>query len=229
MKRLVILLCIVSIFIACKKQNNTSKEVMLKHPFGNVVILGNSITYAPANPSSGWNCNCGMAASALEKDYVHLLATKFKQQNINANVVAKNIAEFEINYLTYNFDTELKTYHDSKPDLLILRIGENVQSTFDSVEFAKRYQGLIAYMKTDNPQLKVLAVGSIWYLPNKDYINNIMSRYTPYISLAALGTDNSNFAFDMKNVSDGVKQHPGDKGMQAIADVIWKKVLTMTD
>lgn len=56
-----------------------------------------------------------------------------------------------------------------------------------------------------------------------------MSRYTPYISLATLGTDNSNFAFDMKNVSDGVKQHPGDKGMQAISDMIWKKVITMTN
>lgn len=227
MNRLFTLFCFILIASACKKQNNTSKEVMLEHPFTNVLILGNSITYTPANPSSGWNGNWGMAASALEKDYVHLLAAKFKRQSINANVTAKNIAEFEVNYMTYNFDTELKTYRDKKPDLLILRIGENVQSTFDSVEFAKRYQGLIAYMKTDNPQLKVLAVGSIWYLPNKDYINNIMSRYTPYISLAPLGTDNSNFAFDMQNVSDGVKQHPGDKGMQAISDVIWKKVLTM--
>lgn len=158
MKRFVILLFFILIAIACKKQNNTSKEVMLEHPFTNVLILGNSITYTPANPSSGWNGNWGMAASALEKDYVHLLAAKFKQQSINANVTAKNIAEFEVNYMTYNFDTELKTYRDNKPDLLILRIGENVQSTFDSVEFAKRYQGLIAYMKTGNPQLKVLAV-----------------------------------------------------------------------
>jgi hypothetical protein len=108
-----------------------------------------------------------------------------------------------------------------------LRIGENVQSTFDSVAFAKRYQSLIAYMKTGNPQLKVLAVGSFWSEPNKDYINNIMSRYSSYISLAPLSADFSNYAFDIKGVSDGVKQHPGDKGMQAIADMIWAKVVVM--
>ena len=228
MKKLLVLFCILLTAVACKK-NTPSKEAVLEHPFNNVVILGNSITYAPANPSIGWNANWGMAALAPEKDYVHLLTAKFKQQNTNAIINAKNIAEFEVNYATYDFDAQLKTYRDSKPDLLILRIGENVQSTFDSVLFTKRYQALIAYMKTDNPQLKVLAVGSFWSEPNKDYINNIMSRYTPYISLSSLSANGSNFAFDMQGVSDGVKQHPGDKGMQAIANMIWAKVVTMGD
>ncbi len=227
MKRIVTFLVLVSIVIACKKQNNTPKDALMEHPFSNILILGNSITYSPANPSIGWNGNWGMAASAPEKDYVHLLTAKFKEQGANAIVNAKNIAAFEVNYATYDFDTELKTYHDLKPDLLILRIGENVPSTFDSVVFAKRYQALIAYFKADNVQLKVLAVGSFWSQPNKDFINNIMVRYTPYISLASLSTNNSNFAFDMQNVSDGVKQHPGDKGMQGIADIIWEKVKTM--
>lgn len=229
MKKVIAFLVLLSVVIACKKGNNAAKEVVMGHPFTNVVILGNSITYAPQNPGIGWNANWGMAASAPEKDYVHLLAAKFKQQNSSANVSAKNVAEFEINYATYDFDAELKTYRDSKPDLLILRIGENVQSSFDSVLFAKRYQALIAYLKTDNPQLKVLAVGSFWSEPNKDYINNIMGRYTPYISLGSLSTDLSNYAFDRKGVSDGVKQHPGDKGMQAIADMIWAKVVTMNN
>lgn len=226
MKQLILLAFVLMAF-GCKKGNNASPAVVMQHPFSNVVILGNSITYAPANPSIGWNANWGMAASAPEKDYVHLLTAKFKQQNANANVSTKNIADFEVNYSTYDFDTELKSYRDNKPDLLILRIGENVQSTFDSMLFAKRYQALIAYMRTNNPQLKVLAVGSFWSEPNKDYINNIMGRYTPYISLSSLSTDFSNYAFDMKDVSDGVKQHPGDKGMQAIADMIWAKVVTM--
>ena len=211
MKRFILLGFIISIAIGCKKANNPSKEVVMSHPFASIVILGNSITYAPANASIGWNANWGMAASAPEKDYVHLLTTKFKQQNANAIVSAKNIADFEVNYATYDFDTQLKTYRDSKPDLLLLRIGENVQSTFDSVAFAKRYQALIAYMKTGNPQLKVLAVGSFWSQPNKDYINTIMSRYTPYISLAPLSADLSNYAFAMQGVSDGVKQHPAIK------------------
>ncbi|OKS88986.1 SGNH/GDSL hydrolase family protein [Mucilaginibacter polytrichastri] len=209
---------------SCKKQaavTNTTAST----PFANVLILGNSITYSPPNQSLGWAGSWGMAASALNKDYVHLLTAKFQQVNKSCVVQAKNIAGFETNSDIYNFDAELKAYRDSKPDLLILRIGENVQSSFDSVAFTKRYQALIAYMKVDNPKLKVLAAGSFW--SNRDYINLIMSRYTPYISLAILGEDLSNYAFDRTDVASAVQQHPGDKGMQGIADMIWAKVDTM--
>lgn len=225
MKRLLISITIIlSITTACKKEHSGDTAVKT-FSFANILILGNSITYSPANPSIGWNGNWGMAASAEEKDYVHLLAAKFKQSNAKAIVQAKNIAAFEADYNNYNFDTELKTYRDQKPDLVIIRIAENVPSSFDSVVFAKRYQALLAYMKVGNPNLKVLAAGSFW--PGLDYANTILSRYTPYVSLSFLGNDLSNYAFDMPNVSDGVKQHPGDKGMQGIANTIWAKVEEM--
>jgi hypothetical protein len=38
-----------------------------------ILFLGNSITMHGAKPSIGWSNNCGMAASALDKDYVHVL------------------------------------------------------------------------------------------------------------------------------------------------------------
>jgi len=209
---------------SCKKQQavNASSH---STPFANVVILGNSITYSPPNQSLNWTGNWGMAASSIDKDYVHLLTARFQSVNKSCVVQAHNIAVFETNYDTYDFDSDLKSYRDSKPDLLILRIGENVQASFDSVAFAKKYQALIAYMKVNNPNLRVLAAGSFW--SNRDYINIIMSRYTPYISLAALGNDLSNYAFDRTDVANAVQQHPGDKGMQGIADMIWAKVETM--
>lgn len=214
------------IFCACKKQPVINNEPKTGTIYSNVLILGNSITYSQQNLSIGWKGNWGMAASVPEKDYVHLLTAKFKATNANCTVQATNIAAFELNYNTYDFDTELKTYRDTKPDLLILRIGENVQSSFDSVAFAKRYQALIAYMKTGNPNMKVLAAGSFW--PDREYINIIMSRYTPYIALNDLGNDLSNYAFNLTNVSDAVKGHPGDKGMKGIADKIWAKVEVLT-
>lgn len=226
MKKLFFIFSIVISVIGCKK-NTAVKEATMQHPFSNILILGNSITYSAANASIGWNANWGMAASAPEKDYVHLLTTKFKQQNANSTITATNISAFETDYATYNFDTELKTLRDTKPDLVILRIGENVQSSFDSVLFAKRYQALITYLKTGNPDLKVLAAGSFW--PDREYINQIMSRYSPYISLASLGNISSNYAFYLTNVSDAVKGHPGDKGMQGIADMIWAKVVTLNN
>lgn len=218
-----VLAAIIILFaFACKKDAKVKNETINKVSFTNILILGNSITYSAANPGIGWNANWGMAASAPEKDYVHLLAANFKQGNANTIITAANISGFELHPETYDFDAELKTYRNSKPDLLILRIGENVDSKFDAVVFAKRYQALIAYMKTDNPNLKILAAGSFW--PDRDYINIILSRYTPYVSLSFLGNSLSNYAFDMQNVTDAVKGHPGDKGMQGIANTIWAKV-----
>lgn len=223
MKNILAAALVILVIASCKKQEAIT-DTSTSTPFSNVVILGNSITYAPATLSLGWTNNCGMAASAPDKDYVHLLTGRFQQINKSCVVQAHNIAVFESNYDTYDFDADLKTYRDSKPDLLILRIGENVQPTFDSVAFAKKYQGLIAYMKTNNPNLKVLAVGSFW--TNRDFINIIMSRYTPYISLSVLGEDLSNYAFDRTDWALGVQQHPNDKGMQGISDMIWAKVQT---
>ena len=90
-----------------------------------VLILGNSITYSPASPTEGWNCNCGMAASVPDSDYVHLITARFKGLNKNTTVDAVNIAEFERSFDTYDFN-KLQTYRDAKPDIIILRIGENV-------------------------------------------------------------------------------------------------------
>ncbi|WCT12268.1 SGNH/GDSL hydrolase family protein [Mucilaginibacter jinjuensis] len=224
MRNILAVALLLLVILSCKKQDAVI-DTTASTPFANVVILGNSITYSPTNSSLGWTGSWGMAASTADKDYVHLLTTRFQQINKSCVVQAHNIAVFETNYDTYDFDSDLKTYRDSKPDLLILRIGENVQASFDSIAFAKKYQGLIAYMKTNNPNLKVLAVGSFW--SNRDYINVIMSRYTPYISLAVLGTDLSNYAFDRTDWASAVQQHPGDKGMQGIADMIWAKVQSM--
>ncbi|WDF55396.1 SGNH/GDSL hydrolase family protein [Mucilaginibacter sp. KACC 22063] len=225
MKNLWLIFLSALILLACSKQKSEIKPVVKSTAFSNVVILGNSITYSQQNLSIGWMGNWGMAASVPEKDYVHLLAAHFKAENANCSIQSTNISGFELGYNTYDLDANLKAYRYSKPDLLILRIGENVQSTFDSVAFAKRYQALINYMKVGNPDLKVLAAGSFW--PDRGYVNTIMSRYTPYISLEFLGRDISNYAFDLQNVDASVQGHPGDKGMQKMADTIWATVKKM--
>lgn len=223
MRRLAVALMVLTL-MSCKKQD-TVTATTVSIPFANVVILGNSITYSPPNASLNWTGNWGMAATTADNDYVHLLTARFRQVNDNCIVQAKNIAAFETNYNDYDFDTELKLYRDSKPDLLILRIGENVPTSFDSVAFAKRYQALIAYMKQDNQKMRILAAGSFW--PGHDYINEIMRRYTPFISLATLGADRNDYSYDRVNLAAAVQQHPGDKGMKAIADMIWSAVNMM--
>ncbi len=208
---------------SCKKGNNST--LVTAKPVTSVVVLGNSITYSPANPSIGWNGNWGMAASAVDKDYIHLLTAHLKATNPASTLAFTNIAAFENNFDTYNFD-DLKSLRDAKPNILILRIGENVtrSGTADSVLFDKKYADLINYFKTNNPQLKILAVGSVW--PQRELANTVMRKYSDFISLVSLQSDLSNFAFGLYP-DPGIQAHPSDKGMNAISDQIWVKLSAM--
>lgn len=202
----------------CKKHNNITPS---EPEFSQVLILGNSITYAPADPTYDWHGNWGMAATVADSDYVHILAKNFKDKNPKCTVTAKNIAAFEREYNTYPLADSLKKFHDLKPDLIILRIGENVDATVDLAAFEKHYTDLISYFKADNPSVKILAVGSFW--SGKESVDVIMKKYSPFITLNVLGTDMSNYAWG-QFTNSGVQQHPSNKGMKAIAQSIWLAV-----
>src|SRR3989442_6785350 len=60
-----------------------------------ILFLGNSITRHGPLASIGWTNNWGMAASALEKDYVHVLANSFAElTGKKPAVLVANIADF---------------------------------------------------------------------------------------------------------------------------------------
>lgn len=210
-----VILCLIVALVSCKKH-----QVQPSMPTGplKVLILGNSITYSPRNPGAGWNCDCGMAASAPDKDFVHLLTAHFKSVNASSTVAAKNIAEFERHFDTYDFADSLKTYRDAKPDIIIMKIGENVTRFADSTLFEEKYVELLDYFKANNPKVKILAAGSVW--PDRELSNKIMSKYSGYVSLISLDNDYSNYAFGLFTDPE-IQNHPSDKGMQGISDLIW--------
>lgn len=212
MKKLLLASLLITGLISCRKET--------QYPAYKVLILGNSITYAPANPSIGWNNNWGMAATAADKDYVHILTARFKEVNQSSTVDVQNIFAFEADFDTYNFDN-LKSVRDAKPDMIILRIGENVTRVADSTLFKQKYTELLTYLKTNNPNVKILAVGSIW--SHREMANSVMSKYSPYISLNSLESEPSILSFGLYT-DPSLQAQPSDKGMEAIADRIWAEL-----
>jgi len=92
-----------------------------------VLFLGNSITNHGPNAKIGWNCHWGMAASAKEKDFVHLILQAFaKVAGKQPEAIITNVATFERKYETYDLDAGLKKEFAFKADLVIIAIGENV-------------------------------------------------------------------------------------------------------
>lgn len=219
-----LILALVPFLICCKKQDTKdTKPANSNLTFNNVVILGNSISYAPHNTAIGWNGDWGMAATAQELDYAHLLNGYFKIKNPDVQLSIKNIVPFEVDPAHYDFDTELKELRDKKPDLLIIRIGENVPSGTDMQMFNERYTSLINYFKTGNTNIIVLSGASVW----SDNVDDLVEKHPPYVLLKALLKDASNFSVGLF-ADPGVAGHPSNKGMQTIATLLWNKIATLT-
>lgn len=223
-KSIVLIALGVFLIASCKEAD---KPEEIKHePFNNVLILGNSITHHAPAPEVGWSGDWGMAASAKEKDFVHLLTAKFKSENPAVIVNHKNIADFETNYWNYNLST-LDNLNALKPDLLILRIAENVDiNTIEQHEFTKHYTALINYFKASNPKVKVMCVAGFWKNQTQENAIKKCSAETNslYVELSSL--DNIAYsAWDLYPNNHAIGGHPSDVGMSAIANIIWANVL----
>lgn len=190
-----------------------------------ILFLGNSITLHGPKASIGWTNNCGMAASAQEKDYVHILARAIGTTTGTAPVMmVQNISDFEKRYETYDL-TQLKKALEFKADTIIVAIGENVPAIASEEAKAKFKASvlklLIALKGSSNPTIIVRS--SFWQNKIKDEILQQACQEAGgvFVDISNLSKDESHFARSERSYAhSGVAAHPGDKGMQAIADAL---------
>ena len=195
-----------------------------------VFIFGNSITRHGPKAQVGWFGDWGMAASVKDSDYVHLLIKKLKTVNPLVSVYFKNIADYERDYWNYNL-SQLDSLRQLKPDLIIFRLGENVAAErIAEHDFKKYYKGLVDYFKASNPKVKILNASTFW---KKEAVTLAIQEASEaggdrFLSLSDLSKDPANMALD-KFKDKGVGSHPSDKGMKAIAEMIWMEIVRMYD
>ena len=112
-----------------------------------VLFVGNSITKHAPKPEIGWTRDCGMAASCLEKDYVHLTVEKIKQYDPQVNFSILQVANFERNFETFDIQKLYKPAIDYKADIIIMFFGTNVDKKYSEIEnpeikFGDKYEEL---------------------------------------------------------------------------------------
>lgn len=186
-----------------------------------ILYLGNSITLHGIAHDIGWHWEWGMAASALEKDYVHVLNHLVEEKTGEAvDCTVRNIADFERNPDTFDLDT-FAPLRDEHPDVVILRICENTPE--DKVEaFGQAYGELIRYFQSE--RTKVYAVGAFWLHEKKENAirTNAAATGATYVSLEHLHSTEYQAIGLFEHA--GVAGHPSDKGMAAIAQAIFEKI-----
>ena len=193
-----------------------------------VLFLGNSITKHGPKADIDWAGNWGMAASAEAKDYVHLVTKALGEKSGSSpEVMVKNIADFERAYAGYDVAGKMKDVFDFDADLIIIAIGENVpalKSEDDKTRFKSSVTKLLARLKA-HKQPTLLVRSCFWANPAKDEVLRQVCGEAGgiFVDISSLSKDEGNYGrseHPFKN--PGVANHPGDRGMQAIADALVK-------
>ncbi len=195
-----------------------------------VLFLGNSITFHGAKPEIGWTGEWGMAASAEHLDYVHLLAADIaKEAKANPRIMARNIADFERGYATYNIPEELEKELAFQPDLIIVAIGENVPELVSpeaKESYAESFRRLLNSLKMQGHPA-IFVRGTYWPMAAKDEIMRTVSTEVgaTFVDIHELGGNSENAASSERQFEHaGVAAHPGDRGMRAIADKLFIEI-----
>ncbi len=196
--------------------------------FQRVLFLGNSITLHGPAPKIGWTGNWGMAASAADKDFVHLITRALTETPGAApETMVKNIAAFERQYAAYDIPQSLKDAVAFQADLVIVAMGENVPglgSEKDQMQFAARVEKLLDQVRGDR-RPTIIVRSCFWPDQAKDEALRQACRQVggTFVDIRGLSKDEANYARSERDFQHaGVAAHPGDRGMQAIADAILK-------
>lgn len=195
----------------------------------NYLAIGNSIT--KHGLADYWWSESGMAATRAENDYVHLVASYL-------NDVNEEVCYYAVNYSVWEradndrADTYevIKPYLSTKLDLVTIQLSENVTNT---TTFESDFEALINYIKYSAPSAKIMVIGDFWDISTKDSMKLEAANNTnvEFISLNEIKNDPDyqcgmgTIVFDEEGNSHVVEhadvaKHPGDNGMQYIANAI---------
>lgn len=189
-----------------------------------IMFLGNSITKHGPLASIGWSGDWGMAASAKEKDYVHICIRNMQEKYPDAEFCIVQGAEWERNYKDYDFSILYSSAREFKPEVLVCCIGANVSmDVFEHNAFIENIGAFHKYLANDNPDTKIIISSSFFNNPKKnaaiyEYAEKVGANLA-YIS--DIVQDKSNLPKGFEH--EGVSIHPGDKGMEIIAQRVMEQ------
>lgn len=191
-----------------------------------ILFVGNSITRHGVAPWIGWNNDWGMAASAKEKDYVHLTAAALQERWGACDFCVVQAADWERNYTDPALlEKQFFAARDFSADVVVLRLGENViRETFNYDAFVNAYCDM-AHFFASKPEAQIIVTDLVWSHTDIDRAIHAAADKlgVDCIHFGDLGERDEMSAKGLFEHS-GVAGHPGDRGMKEISDRILEAI-----
>ena len=186
-----------------------------------ILFIGNSITKHGTAPQIGWHGNWGMAASEESKDYVHLVVEEMNKTGCVDYSIAQ-CSRWERNYNEGEkvLNEYFQSARDFEADVIVVRIGENMQIDGDEVNCKLNFEKMISFFNKTQ-KAKVIITNLFWNQTNLNRIIKEIATENNYIfcDISDLERDEKTMALG-EYEHEGVSVHPGDYGMKCIAERI---------
>lgn len=191
-----------------------------------VRVFGNSLTAT----HEGF----GLAASDPQHDYYYLMSQYILGKNPEADIQRQGMVAWEWSTNSSDrqkaFNDSFKPYLDADTDLVIVQCMENVGTTAAKQTLAQDSVSLLQNIKKCSPDAQIIWMYGWWgdhtvFDPAQNACDKVGAKG---INLNDIGTQKSmqSYAGQKRTLKDGTVReikdieasHPGDAGMQAIAD-----------
>ncbi len=203
------------------------------HTPSNILFMGNSLLLGMAGSAEGTGKGFGMCASSKDKDWASIVGAAITAKNSGAEFDRLHCAAFEqaeTDQVAQEYITTNQNRWSGK-DLVILQIGDNANNDTRRATFARNLPKLVASIRAGSPSARVILLG-IWFT-NDTNVRTMQETAAAYgCGLVRIDDLNvkANQATEGQLITypDGTTTtapakwvtHPGDQGMQAIADRI---------
>ena len=185
-----------------------------------ILVVGNSITRHGPKAEIGWERDWGMAASAPEKDYVHLLYQKLRAAGVDPYMMIRQAAGWEVGILSEDILDKFEGERAFDADIVIYRLGENVKK---DTKYAFR-EKLEAFIEHIAPRGKVIFTTCFWKNEIVDDSIRDLAAKRGEVCVDIVCTAEDQMALE-PFAHKGVAMHPGDKGMEMIAERVAAAVI----
>lgn len=198
----------------------------IEHSKQVVLFVGNSITYHEIKPDIGWHKQNGMAASDLDHDYVHLVLKALREKEPSTAAIVLNGGNWEVDFVNESKkDTIVKVVKQYKPTISVFRLGENSSKPIREglADPTNYYKTLIKEVADNSGHTIVTSL--FWEYPLLDNIlkSGAEESNADFVFIGDLGYEDENKAIGLYE-HPGIQGHPGDLGMERIAERILKVI-----